>query len=136
MLFKVSDPSKTEALVKRAFFIAYGACGGTSGLGFLQARSSVTEDQVWQNVAQRGDYPAVGPGIKTAKDGMMDAYGDYVFGRMMKLSVKFDPKNGVIQVSDSNPRPDYQGWSGGRFPSYASLIEEAALCLEVKLSPS
>lgn len=131
---RVSDASKVVAVVKRAFFLAYNACGGTSGMGMLQARSNVTEDQVWKNVCTHGDYPGgVLNGMADASKG--DAYGDYVFGRMMKLGIQFDPSAGTIEISDSAPRADYQGWSGRKYPSYKALVDAAAAEIEVTLSP-
>lgn len=133
MKLKLSDPSKTEAVVKRAFMLAYCAAGSASGMGFFQAKSSATEDEIWSNVCARGDYPGA---VVRAQDDLRQgkAYGDYVFGRMMKLRIEFDRKDGTISVPDSQPRRDYQGWTCQEFPSYQSLVEMAATEIGVDLS--
>lgn len=103
-----------EAVARRAFYLAYGAAHA-AGMGFLQAREGVTEDQVWQNVRTRADYVPTEP-----KPG--EAHADYVFGRMMKLSIRWDET--TITVNDSTPRYDYQSWCG-KYPTYESLIQSA-----------
>jgi hypothetical protein len=135
-IVRVSDPSGqsaagtlwVEAVVRRAFHLAFVACGGPTGMGFLQDRGpNVTEDQVWENVQTRGDYPA-NPNSRPDR-----AYGDYVFGRMMKLSVTYSQKDGTIQIRDDEPRYDYQGWCR-KYPTYAALFEAAASQLGVTLA--
>lgn len=117
-----------EAVVRRAFHLAFVACRRPSGMGVFQDRGpNVTEDQVWQNVQTRGDYP----GFPDERPGR--AYGDYVFGRMMKLSVEYSEKDGTIKIRDDEPRPDYQGWSGQVYPTYLSLFQEAASQLGLTL---
>jgi hypothetical protein len=41
-------------LAKRMMFLAYEACGGPMGMGIFQARSNVTEEQVWINASNSG----------------------------------------------------------------------------------
>lgn len=83
MKIKHNNP---ELVVKRAFFLAWKACGETFGMGMLQDNPNANKEAVWENVKTRGDYPGSGP--ENAKPG--SAYGDYVFGRMMKLSIDWD----------------------------------------------
>ena len=45
---KKVDCKNPEAVVKRAFFLAYQACERETGMGVFRARSGVTEDQVWK----------------------------------------------------------------------------------------
>lgn len=140
---RVSDPSKTAAVVKRAFYLAFVACGGAVGMGVFQDRGpGVTEDQVWKNVQNEGDYTGA---VHNNRPG--HAYGDYVFGRMMKLSVEWDERKGTINVPGHAPQADYQGWSSGKprvesdvprvggvkYPSYMALFEAAAQSLGVTL---
>ena len=135
---RLSDPTKTEAVVKRMFTLAYAACGGTAGMGIFQERKSVSEDEIWRNVYTMGVYP--GTASRTKEDTASgDAYGDYVFGRMMKLRVQFDKRAGTITIPDYAPQADYQGWSSGKpkvasdvpysltnkYPSYLALLEHA-----------
>lgn len=106
-----------EAVAKRAFFLAYQA-SQAMGMGHLRSRDGVTEDAVWDNARTRGDYPTTGdPKPNTA-------YGDYVFGRMMKLGIKWDATS--VTVSDSEPRSDYQSWCG-KYPTYYHLISAAMI---------
>ena len=118
MKHQLENKSDVIPLVKRIYWLAWQACGGTIGSGFLQDNPIATEDQVWQNVCTYGDYasnPRSRPG---------DVYGDYVFGRMMKLGVEFDESKKTVTIPDRETAIDYQAWSG-RFPTYESLLEAA-----------
>lgn len=109
-----------EAVVKRAFFLAWQACGGPLGMGFLQDPGrAVTEDDVWGQAYGKRDYP---DGNTLAPNKPGDVYGDYVFGRMMKLSLKWDAEG--VEFRDGSPRPDYQAWCGD-YPTYPALIQAA-----------
>lgn len=112
---------KPSDVVKRAFFLAWQACGGTFGLGFLQDRPGANEEDVWNNVCTRGDYYG---GLTTFGVDRGEAYGDYVFGRMMKLSMSFDDDKGTVSVSSREPNPEYQGWSA-TYPTYTALVQAA-----------
>jgi len=120
----VSDPTKTEAIVKRALFLAYEQTGGTTGLGFLQAKGGVTEDSFWEGTHKHPNHYS---------NKGTEAYVDYGYGRMMKVGFVYDSAKGCIAVRDDSPRSDYQGWCGLRFPSYRSLIVEAAAQLGVRI---
>jgi len=114
MRIEVEDP---KAVVEEAFWLAWQACGGTTGMGFLRDRGpSTTKEQVIANVSNAGDYFGGIP----QEDGTM--YGDYVFGRMMKLRLKFD-ESGVV-FSDEMPRWDYQAWCG-KYKTYEALVRAA-----------
>lgn len=128
MILTLKNPSRTVELVRRAFFLAYNACGGAMGMGVFQTRDGVTEDHVWQNVLNRGDYP----GGAHSSDRPEHPYGDYVFGRMMKLSAEFNEAKGTVTISDSKPRHDYQSWCG-KYPTYESLFVAAATELGIPL---
>lgn len=95
-----------EQIAKRAFFLAYEA-SPVMGMGILQAKDGVTEDQVWNEVS----------------DGKGSADGDYVFGRMMKLGLKWDAKS-ITVTYGKEPRADYQGWAR-KYKSSADLLEAA-----------
>lgn len=107
--------AKTEEVVKEAFWLAWQACGGTLGMGFLQNNPAATKDEIWNNVVTSGDYPG-----RTRKK--EEPYGDYVFGRMMKLGFSYDKK--TITFYDSKPRVVYQAWRRV-YASYQKLIEKA-----------
>jgi hypothetical protein len=132
MKLQLADKSKTEALLKRALFLAWEACGGTFGMGAFQNRPSADEDAVWWNVVTRGDY--LGAQADAARDYRKGkVYADYTFGRMMKLSLEWNTDDGTITVPDSAPRSDYQSWCR-KYRTYADLIEAAAASLNAQLS--
>jgi hypothetical protein len=91
-------------VAKEAFWLAWNACGGTTGMGFLQDKSTATRSDIWEQVTgiKAGDYA-----LPRGKS--LEPYGDYVFGRMMKLKLAVEPDGVVIYNND--PRPDYQAWS-------------------------
>jgi hypothetical protein len=130
--FDCGSPENANAVAKRAFFLAFTAARGPSWLGFLQDRGpGVSEDEVWANVLGRGDYQ--GGALPRQERG--EFYGDYVFGRMLKLRIAVDNATGTVSVYDGNPDIDYQAWCGrGGYPSYAALVEAAAgsLGFEIK----
>lgn len=130
MKLTVSDSSKTKDVVKRAFYLAWVACGGPLGLGFLQNKPGASEDDVWKNVCTDGDYAGNLRGNKV-EDGKGEVYGDYVFGRMMKTGIKWD--GDAITVRDETPRHDYQAWCR-KYPTYDAIVREAATQLGVTLS--
>ncbi len=112
-----TDP---EAVVRESFWLAYQACGGAFGMGVYQATDDATRDTVWANVRSAGDYPGRAVKADAAKPGK--AYGDYVFGRMMKLGLSWDAAG--VTVPDVAPRPDYQSWCRV-YPTYAALVHAA-----------
>jgi hypothetical protein len=114
---------KPEEVVKEAFWLAWKACGGPLGMGFLQDKPNATKERVWEGVYNRNDYPG-GNNLNTNKPGKV--YGDYVFGRMMKLWLEWDDKE--VTVPDGVPNIEYQAWCGV-YPDYQSLIAAAVLSL-------
>lgn len=109
-----------EQVVRRAFWLAWQACGGTAGMGFFQDRPGADEESVWKNVRSAGDYGR--GGMITNPDKPGEAYGDYVFGRMMKLGLKWDADG--VECRDDIPRIDYQEWCH-KYPSFAVLVNAA-----------
>lgn len=105
-------------VAKRIFFLAYQA-SQVFGMGMLQARPNVTEENVWDNVNTAGDYPCDLSNEKSPTQVTLRA--DYVFGRMMKLDVTYTDK--TITLSDSPPRPDYQSWCRTYHTTEALLVE-------------
>ena len=105
-----------EAVAKRAFWLAWKACGGTEGMGFLQNNPAAGEEDVWNNARVGADYA----GKREPKTG--EVYGDYVFGRMMKLTLKWNETG--IEFRDAVPTRDYQAWCR-KYPTYQALIEAA-----------
>lgn len=123
MKVQVPEGLKAEEVVKRMFCLAWQACGGPLGMGVLQDRPGASEDEIWENVGRRGDYPG-----DPDKRGPSEAYGDYVFGRMMKLSVHWD--DAEIDLGDDSPRGDYQAWCG-EYHSYQALFDAAVEAVTV-----
>lgn len=121
MRIKCDNP---EAVVKEAFWLAWQACGGTTGCGFLQDRQTANKDEVWDRMFNRGDYPSGNDpqlaGNVHNKRGKV--YGDYVFGRMMKVGFEWDDVS--ILVRDTEPRPEYQAWCR-TYKTFADLVQAA-----------
>lgn len=102
---------------KEAFWLAYKAAGGARGMGAFQARGDATREDVFENVQAEGDYP----GEPRASGN--ELYGDYVFGRMLKLRLAVADEG--VEVPTTDVRPDYQSWSR-EYSSYEALVEAAA----------
>jgi hypothetical protein len=119
---------QTKAIVDEAFWLAWQACGGTFGMGFLQDRSGVDKAAVIKNVETAGDYC----GISHSRPGEMDA--DYVFGLMMKMHVKFDKAAGIITVRDGKVDLSYQAW-GRKYPTYEALMKAAIESVQGEAKP-
>lgn len=113
MQINVANP---EQVAKRALFLAYNAAC-LVGMGILQARDNVDEDSVWNNALTKGDYP-----LRTDTTKNKHLFADYVFGRMMKLSLSWDATS--VTVPDATPRADYQSWCS-MYPTYESLVKAA-----------
>lgn len=113
MFVKCKNPQK---VAKRFFYLAYLA-SGVFGMGMLQARENATEDEVYNNIRTRGDYPRI-PG-----DVIEDRpSADYVFGRMMKVSCTI--KEDGIEISESKLDPSYQSWAT-TYKTRLRLLEKA-----------
>lgn len=108
-----------EDIVKRMFWLAWLAAGSPVGMGFLRDNPNAGEDDVWENVMGGGDHAICryGPG---------DTYGDYVFGRMLKLKIRWDDKS--ITLPRYQPNPAYQAWCL-EYPTYESLLQAAKATL-------
>lgn len=112
-----------EAVVKRMYWLAYQGAGQAAGMGVFREISNATENDVWENVRTRGDYPYGSLESRKKEAGKPgDAYGDYVFGRMLKLRVEWDDES--VTVRDDPPRRDYQAWCK-KFPTYQALANAA-----------
>jgi len=141
MIIKMEDvglkPEHTEAVVKRAMFLAYCACGGTEGMGVFKARPGASEDEVWKNVCTEGDYqfgPEPNPDKVASIPVEMDCsiYGDYVFGRMMKTGFMFNRVQGTITGRDEAARTSYQAWAR-KYKSHKELLDAALACVKEEL---
>jgi len=106
-----------ESVAKRAFYIAWKACGEPFGMGYLQDNPDATEDDVWENVQRGGDYTFGKP----SEDGT--AYGDYVFGRMVKLRLTYG--DDWVAGRENIPNPEFNAWAK-EYPTYEQLIERAS----------
>ena len=97
-------PKRTEEIVKETFWLAWQACGGPLGMGFLQDNPSADKEAVFLNIMGNDDYPG------ESRNRLGDVYADYVFGRMKKFGLRYNPEEGKIWVWDTEPRLDYQAW--------------------------
>jgi len=122
MKVQVPESMKAEEVVKRMFWLAWQACGGPLGTGVLQDNPGANEDTIWEQVLTQGDYP----GRSHLKKG--EVYGDYVFGRMIKLMVRYTDTE--IELDGHEPRSDYQAWCV-KFPSYKLLFDAAVEAVAV-----
>jgi len=117
----VDNPA--ELLAKRMFFLAWNACKGPLGMGWLQNRPEATEEDIFQNVASAGDYSG-----NFKSEGL---YGDYVFGRMMKWGCEV--KGNEITLHCRPFEPDYQAFE----PIYKddmALLDAAVKSLGAKVT--
>lgn len=125
MKFKLVSGDSNE-LVKQFFYLAWRACGGPLGMGWLQDNPNADADKVFDNVKSAGDYPG---NFTRCKYG--EYYADYVFGRMMKVGIAV-LDNDVIGISDHPPTPDYEAWCHA-FPTHEALLEAAAVAANCEL---
>jgi len=120
-----NDP---EEVIKEAFWLAYQAAGSPQGMGVMSAHPNADKNDVWENVINAGDYPG-DPNTSEA-----EFYGDYVFGKMMKLRL-YDMSvmdanmfglggENAVGFPDVDPKPSYQAWLT-HFDNYQHLIQEA-----------
>ena len=123
MKIVLNNAEEAMNVVKRMVFLAYVACGGPQGMGFLQAVNNADEERVWKNAYNAEDYPA--------KFGRQDneVYGDYVFGRMMKWGCKWS--GNTINVPDREFRSDYQSFCR-TYPNNKALVTAALDSLNIK----
>ena len=112
-------------VASRALFLAYNAAG-VFGMGVFQAQNNKTEQEVFDNVVYKRDYPGQ---RQTPDMTNFRLYADYVFGRMMKLVINVN--NNALKFSDDKPRLDYQSW-GSTYKSYDKLFKAAMKELNVK----
>lgn len=130
MKIQVTNDFPMEEIVKEMFWLAWQACGGPLGMGFLQNNPGATRDSVWDNVAKRGDYPEGSPKMLVAEPAGA-VHGDYVFGRMVKLYLSFS--DGEIDLLGGDPRIDYQAWCG-KYETNQALVDAALESLKQGVS--
>lgn len=98
--------SNGEAVAKRALFLAWKAAR-VVGMGALADRGPhMTEEQVWQSA-------------RTEKG---QVFADYVFGRMMKLHLRY--RETSVETNTDELRSDYQSWCGV-YRNYGELVQAA-----------
>jgi len=111
-------PENLEKVVKRACYLAWQA-SQVYGMGFLQDRGNQSEDKVFQNIVTDGDYPD-----RSFIRNESGVFADYVFGRMMKLSIHVNREKGELSFQDGRVNLEYQSW-GVKYPTYKDLINAA-----------
>ena len=117
-----STPSTPEEIAMEAFWLAWQACDGPSGMGFLQDNPTAGKSAVIANAKTAGDYMGLKVPVGHSAHVDCELHGDYVFGRMMKLDLGWT-KCGVV-VPSNDPHPEYQGWMR-KYSSYDVLIAAA-----------
>lgn len=120
--------TKEEALnvAKEAIWLAWNACGGPAGMGFLQNKPNAEKEKVWEQAYNQGDYALRHGGPERVS-------ADYVFGRMMKLRFKLD--GDTIDHDDYEPRRDYQAWCG-TYKTFSALFDAAEGATNIKQTES
>lgn len=111
-----------QEVVKEALWLAWKA-GHVMGMGVLQMNPGATKEDVWNHETMS----PLGSDIVIGGTGPGRLRADYVFGKMMKLTIEWDSEG--VTVPDSVPRSDYQSWSY-KYPTYERLIKEAVNNLE------
>jgi len=106
--------------IKRAYFLAYQAAGPEQGMGVFQRRNGATEDEIYHNVCTGGDY-LFGAAEEDKTQGETEFYGDYVFGRMLKLGMKTYKGDSVVFLND-DWREDYQAFCT-KYPTPKELAQ-------------
>jgi len=117
---KYQSKEAAMAIAKSAIWLAWNACGGTSGMGFLKDNKGANKEQVWDQAYNKKDYSGERGG------GPENVDADYVFGRMMKL--RFTVEGDTITFDDYDPQKDYQSWCG-KYTTFASLFDDAEAVL-------
>lgn len=115
----VIKTERASELAKRMFFLAYKA-SNVVGMGVLQARDGVTEADVWKSAITSWD----------GRDNSSKPYGDYIFGRMMKMSLSVG--NGAVEFRDTKLNREYQSWCGV-YSTYLALAQAAAAELGIQI---
>lgn len=123
MLFTFSTSQDATKVAHRALFLAYNA-SVVFGMGAFRAVENTTEEQVVNNILNRGDYPT----IRTYSEST-HIYADYVFGRMMKLHM--DVVDNTIETQPIKLNQGFQSWSK-KYKSYEKLIKAAMKELNIK----
>jgi hypothetical protein len=113
---KVITSVEPETFIKRAFYLAWQACGGPLGMGVLQDNPKAVEEDIWKNVNISGDYP-------THHNKPNEYYGDYVFGRMMKWGCRVE--NGVISLRNEEFDRSYNSFAH-KYKDTKSLLDATA----------
>jgi hypothetical protein len=120
MRVELKNEKQAKQFVKRMVFLAYNACRPASGLGMLQASrlsdTAPTEEQVWRCAYNQEDYPS-------RHGASNEVFCDYVFGRMMKWSCKWE--GSTVIIHDKKFTPDYQSFC--RVYSSNEALVKAAL---------
>ncbi len=103
----ISFPGQGPAIAKRAVWLAYQAAR-IHGMGRLQAIDDATENSVWRNEIEAGDYP----GNFRPPEG--EVHADYVFGRMLKLNLCYDANFVWAWRDETHGAPNASRLAGSR----------------------
>lgn len=120
---KYKSEAQASKVAQEVVWLAWQACGGPQGMGFLQNNPEADKAAVIMQATGEKDYV-----MKHARG--LDIHCDYVFGRMMKLYVT-RPTPTEMRVDDHKPRSDYQSWCCV-YKTYGELFDAAEKAVGVK----
>ena len=109
---------RPNEVANRAVYLAWKA-SQVLGMGILQDSGDLPEDEVLEHVGRGAD--------NASPTKINSIYCDYVFGRMMKLSLYIRPDH--ILYGDGKISGDYQSWCW-KYPTYESLLSAAEKSLD------
>jgi hypothetical protein len=107
-----------EKVAKEMLWLAWNACSGPIGMGWMQDCPDAQKDDVWDRANGAGDYG----GVSSKRAGPNQVHGDYVYGRMMKITFEYGDE--FIEFQESKLSPDYQAWCR-KYPTYSDLTNAA-----------
>ncbi|MGV8151871.1 MAG: hypothetical protein ACP5OG_02225 [Candidatus Nanoarchaeia archaeon] len=129
MEIKIDSKFNVIDIVKKMFYLAWNACRTPKGMGILQDNPCASEEDVWKNICNSEDYNGMGKNCNVSlnQTGQNMVHADYVFGRMMKLTLSWNSKDNTIKLQEATenyPNLDYQAWCKV-FTSEKELYESA-----------
>lgn len=114
MTYEVPQDVCPIELVKRMYWLAWTASTPSTfdeGVG-------VDEAKVWAEIEKQ----------VTPTGNILDWYGDFVFGRSLKMAVEYNKKNRTLRAPE-HAYPIFQAWATV-YPTYTDLFNAALRSLQ------